>query len=580
MIKGSAPQLPPPASLGLPAKFKSYHPTQSQAVIDITDSTKSTVIINAPTGTGKGAIAATVGVLEGARVLVLTATKMLQDVYHLDYASMGMCDVRGANNYPCPALLPGGQFAHLNVDRDPDPRADKGPCLSGLKCHLRSGGCPRYDNLEVAKRAPMVVTNYDCWLAIGKSAASGGSGPQKGSKRGGNGPPSDDDGGGGLGQFDYIFLDELHSCSSKVGDAMRIELDPRQLSSVLEIGHMLTAADSIGKWVGWAHEMSRAVMKVWDEIRADIKGSAGSAGVGINAGLMKELREVQRVYQLVSAMTKMHDGWIVDSKYGSNNRIITFEPVWPGEYCEQLLFRGIPHRVGMSATIRPAALKYIGLKHADSYDYFEYDSPFPVANRPVYQWPAVQLNYKTEKLLSTQRLWSEAIDKLREDRGDRKGIGHSISYGRMERYAMMTEHRGNLITHSKHDIKQQLNVFNNMDDDSGAFMFSPAIDTGYDFPGAKARYNIISKTPYPPMDTAIMRARVKSDPMYPNVYAADKITQMAGRTNRSVSDWSEIIITDSSVGALFRDFKLFAKWFRRAWKFTREAPRPMRRVRS
>lgn len=568
MSRKLALTLPSPSDLGLPSRFTSYRPQQIAAVHDIISSELPTSILNAPTGVGKSLIVPTISILESKRVLVVTATKVLQDLYHDLFEDAGMVDVRGANNYPCPALLPGGQFEHMNrtatgaLGRDPDPRADKGPCLSGFKCSLRGGGCPRYDQIAAARQAPMVVTNYDCWLAQGKMLAKG-MGP-----RDVDGEVEEP-----LGDFDYIFLDELHDAASKVSDAVRIELDTQKFRELLDGISPLSPSDSIPKWISWAKEISTQIVHLYDQLKMSI-----GIGVSSNAAtaVMAELRELQSLHRLVGEMVRMDASWVIDTKV--RGRVVVFEPVWAGRYCESLLYRGIPRRVGMSATIRPAALKYVGVGDGE-YDFYEYESPFPPHRRTVWQWPAIQLNWKTEKFPSTQRAWAEAIDKLRSDRMDRKGIGDSVSYHRAELYGQLTAIPHGLMSHAPKQLDTALDRFHAAP--PGTFFDSPSIHTGIDFPLKLAEWGVSMKCPYPSMESVVMRARVKDDRMYPSVYAADRIVQFSGRTARILDpmDLGETILMDSTVGALLKQTALFPKWWRRAWKFTREAPRPPARLR-
>lgn len=569
-MKRSVHSLPPPTSLGFPAKFAAYRPDQCRAVTDITESEQQNIVINAPTGFGKAMLAPTVAVLEGARTLVLTSTKLLQSVYSDDMKSVGMVDVRGANNYSCPALLPNGQFAHLNVTANPDPRADHGPCLSGFKCTLRGGGCPRYDAIRAAERAPMVVSNYDCWTSQGKSLiANGGGAVRFDPTADAEDPP--------WGKFDYIFMDEMHAAANHVSSAMRIELDIRKVDEVLDGVSYPASNAAVQTWARWARDMAVEIAGLWDELRVDLKITTGGSAIAV---LMKEIRDVQALYRTFQQLSDVGSGWVMETT--SHGKVVTFEPVWATDFCESLLYRGIPRRVGMSATIRPAALKYVGMKEG-TYDFFEYDSPFPVERRLVWQWPAVQLNYKTEQLPSTQRALAAAVDKIRADRMDRRILLHSFSYKRMQQYANLTADKRTLVIHDLKTFDQQRERFLKM---CPAAFCSPRNYTGYDYSGEAAETGVIMKTPYPPMDTAVMRARVAEDRSYPSSYAADQLMQASGRTCRygpekgRQGDRGDTIIPDSSVGALFKQWELFAKWYRRAWKFTREAPKPAPKLRD
>src|SRR5687768_2585768 len=98
-------RLPSPAELGAPPHLGTLRPEQERLIEGVLARNKAIDIINAPPGIGKSMIAWYLARLLGARTVILTATKGLQDQYMGDFRWVGMRDIRGMGNYPCHALL-------------------------------------------------------------------------------------------------------------------------------------------------------------------------------------------------------------------------------------------------------------------------------------------------------------------------------------------------------------------------------------------------------------------------------------------------------------------------------------------
>src|SRR5207247_9941358 len=105
--------LPPPVEYGAPHKYTRWRDSQEEALVLLSNSNKRISVINSPIEIGKSLIAYMYGVLMGLRVLILTESRGLEDVYDEEFRGGGLVDIRGANNYPCPVLEPGGRYDYL-----------------------------------------------------------------------------------------------------------------------------------------------------------------------------------------------------------------------------------------------------------------------------------------------------------------------------------------------------------------------------------------------------------------------------------------------------------------------------------
>lgn len=551
--------LPPPSALGFsPTRFPSFRSTQVEAVFDATESTKRVRILNCPTGTGKTILALTTLVLEQARGLILTSTKALQDVYAEVGADIGVADVRGASNYICPALRPHGDYAHL---RKPGPfevtaMADRGPCLTGAQCRLKADGCPRYDALRAARSAEIVVSNYDYWLTTGKSMQ----------RRG------ETDADEGLGEFDYIILDEFHAAESHVAKALHVDIDLTLTRHLL--GHdPISLSASVEEWREWGRMLRVVLASKLDRAAREMRLAHEDGGGGASAAdhrLVEELNVLRGLDRDLSDLWQMYGRWIVERVSESK---IAFDPVWSDRYTEKMLFRGIPVVVGMSATVVPAVLRYLGIEDG-SYDFFEYPSPFDIRRRPIYIWPIVRMHYNMTD--GEKRKWVAGTDELIGARTDRKILIPTVSYKRARELQQMSAHSSDFIMHDPRSTKDAVARFRQMS--PPAVFVSPSVSTGWDFPDDDVRTIIVAKTPYPSRESAVVQARIASDRQYQDVYAATEFSQTVGRHVRSESDFGETIVTDAAFGGLMggEKWRYLAKYIRQAIQFVKNAPKPMK----
>lgn len=556
--------LPAPTVLGFPDQFTSYRAEQTRAIIDVTESAERVRVVSAPTGIGKSVIGITIPVITQGRGLILTSTRILQRAYMSAAEQMGMRLVQGASNYRCVELEDGGRFSHL---RGSGPAtADRGPCKSGVSCPLKDGGgCEQYDDLRAAAQSDLVIGNYMWWLSnyrtsgwMLRSAEERRCATEKGEA-------DDLD---ILGNFDYLILDEAHAAEDHVSNSLHIDLEIGAARSLLDV-EPLTSTATVAQWAAWGAAAMGKTKQYVDELALTVKVGNDDEVRTAHADLVR-LRKLQ---QTLEAIRNMRGRWVVD--HVSNSRMISFDPIWADSYAEERLYRGIPNIILMSATILPAEMKYLGITQ---FDYFDFDSPFHITRRPVWQWPVTKMFYKMTTGQMKQSV--RATEQLMLDRSDRKGIIHSVSYKRAREIQQYSSPaiRDRLLLHAPTGTAQMVERFKRLSASSGAALLSPSISTGYDFPGEECEYIIIPKVPYPPMTSPVMIARTETDKQYSSFYAAKQIVQMAGRGMRSMEDRCETIITDSTFGGLLRNVKLFPKWFLHARRWTSVKPPVARKL--
>lgn len=553
-----------PSDLGLPPKFDAFRQGQFDAALSAATSEKRFTLLSSPTGSGKSLIYMSVAALIEARTLVLTGTKGLQRQLSADFGPMGLIDIRGQPNYRCVAFDTGSLFDKYG---HPGDTCDKGPCHVGLQCGFRLAGCEYYDAVRAAAKSRLVVTNYAYWMTSRRY-----SDPEA------------------LGDFDLIILDEAHTAPDELADFCAIEIEADEVRILLKMS-MPPHNEGQEIWVEWAEAAYRKCKDVQTIARSameDIYSTdrrTTSRYLRRVTNLLRNLDEIRKAHRWRRAepgipditIPGMQTDWIVEE----TRKGLMFSPVWAHAYAESYLFAGIPKVVLLSATLQPTVARYLGIP-ADDMEYKEFASTFNPARRPLIYVPTTTVDRNMSE--GQVRVWVNKIDRIIDSRLDRKGIIHARSFERANTILARSRHR-----HLMFPRPADLNRWGRPDNTAAvvdafdrarapAILVSPSMETGYDFPGDRCRYQIIAKVPFVDSRSAIVKARAKSDKTYLNYLTSQAIIQMTGRAMRSNDDWCETLIIDDHITWFWQAAKaqkLWPRWFQAAYKKIVGLPPPL-----
>lgn len=510
----------PPQALGLPDKFSSWRPNQDKAIQRIVNSDKRVILSVLGTGSGKSLAAIASSILFGGKTVILTSTKGLQTQYMNDFASMGMVDMRGRNSYPC--LATKGENS-----------CDEGPCMAGVFCPLKAGGCYYYDQLKKAQKSNLVVTNYAYWLFSNAYSE-------------------------GLGKVNLLVCDEGHDSPEAVASFMQVDF-ARTDSWLAPLLPTIPEKLSIKAWKDWVRITTENLNTEIDYHLAQV-----AAGSNKSARVVAKMKKIKKNFDIISTMDE--DNWIVDV----NPHTVTFAPIWASEYAQNILFMQIPHILLTSASICMKTAEMMGLSDDDC-EHFEYPHTFPVENRLLMHLPTARFNFRS----SQQDLYRMVtrIDQIIKERLDRKGIVHSVSYARRDLVLANSKFMDIMMTHDSVNTESIVKMFK--ESDPPKVLVSPSVATGYDFPGDECEYQIITKVPWPDSRSKIMKARTESDREYAPYITMQQLVQACGRSVRTPTDISENFIIDDNILWFIKQYKKFApKYFLEAFEKKIVAPPP------
>lgn len=348
----------------------------------------------------------------------------------------------------------------------------------------------------------------------------------------------------------------VHNCHDAVDQLcsyLSVELERKECLS-LGVTWPLSGYDQ-QQWVDWAHYWCEIIEERQENLAMEVK-----TGVAAHSA-MHEIKELKTLIRKLDTIQGMRDEWVIEEAGvdAGTMKAVKFDPLWPKRYAEGVLFREVPKVVMVSATVRPKTAELLGVPE-EELAFKEYESSFPVSNRPVIHVPTVRMNYRTEQD-DNQMMWLlRRIDQLVGARGDRKGIIHTVSYKRARFLVDNSKHAGRMMVHGSDTRERTIERFREAG--PGAVLVSPSVDTGYDFHDDLARYQIIMKIPYPDTRGAVLKARTGQDRDYPMYVTSQTLQQMTGRVVRSETDWAETLIVDDSFRWVFGKYKrYFSRWF-------------------
>lgn len=524
-----------PTDLGFPDKFSEWRPGQYEAVIRAISAPQRFIALNLPTGTGKSLSGMAIATLLGGRTVTLTSAKNLQNQYAGDFP---ITDFRGRQNYDC-----------LNRGSCAD------GCLAGCTHSVKSqtvgnledsspGDCP----YNIARReflnSSVTVTNYACYFANIMH-------------------------GEGMGSIDLLILDEAHNAIEELSSALTITLDHSAYESIRKSGiPEKPTGQKPEQWRNWAKAARPIVKALFDTTKK--QGGHGSW-----------LRIIDTMKSVLSRIATVPDTWILDE---SNRGETSFSPLWPTDYAEDKLFRGIKKVLLISATIVPKTTELLNIS-PDDLLFISHVTTFDPRRSPVYLFGASHIDSKTTPGQLAEMMGR--MDSIISRRLDRKALCHPVSYEKVAgaEYIMThSEFQGLMIAPRGKALHESLELFRASD--PPRILNTPAIKTGYDFPMRQAEYQFIPKVPFIDARSPIMKARSAADPEYLPYLTAQTLTQTCGRLMRSPDDQSESFILDTHAnwflkpkakpgdrrGGGFRH--LFPDWFLRQVQYPNSQPKP------
>lgn len=312
------------------------------------------VLVEGPCGSGKSAIAITLGKYYDDAFLI-TSQKILQEQYMNDYSSIEVADIRGRNNYQC-AFMPGDCNNGRCTIHDSCPDMDK---------------CPYNQAKRRALCSQIALMNYTYFFYSVIKA-------------------------GVFLPRDLLIYDEAHNIDKELMSFIEINFTSKYISSLSSIFE-IPDYKNVGEYQEWLEEvavnLNAIVGRNEDEIKERKESLidmflAESEEEEIKRLLLTNKRLSDQVDKIERFSNTCDDvEWIFHLQRGryTTEDKITFKPITVSHFAREMLFPHADKHFFMSATIldKKNFCNNIGI-NPDEAKFLRIDSTFPAVNRPVY----------------------------------------------------------------------------------------------------------------------------------------------------------------------------------------------------
>ena len=469
-------------------------PRKSQALVlkevaEAFESGYQNVVIEAPVGSGKSAIAVAVSNFLGTSH-VLTPRKSLQSQYEGDFPGE-LVGMRGRSYYPCVVSPRKGATTADCYLRTRDPQAYK---------NCRDEDCPYTGALEWANSKNCVVHNYHSFIY---QAALFGRFQER----------------------DIIIFDEAHEIPSIVrsfGES-RLKLNKVWLPRSFVFPEEWDIDD---------------LLDLLTQIIVENGSELGE----------KEIENLENLYMRMEVNKEFltEDNYVFDLKEDkfSNTIEIAFTPIRVGPLCNKYLYAFGKKRLFMSGTIYSPTTycSFVGLDPAKT-KFIQIPSTVPAENRPIYLKPEYQVDTSFAKWDENFVEIVEKIKKVFEVFKDAKGLIHAPSYKNgLELFAALKD-TGRVMIHAPVNLEEKLEEFYSS---KGNMVFiSPSCQQGVDMKYDRARFQILVRVPYPNTSDAFVNKMREDNFGWYNYQALVIFGQQLGRVVRADDDFGATILLDS-----------------------------------
>lgn len=474
-------------------------------IIDAIDKGFKYIVLEAGTGTGKSAIAATLADMHDSSY-ILTVTKQLQDQYLKDFNEFKL--VKGRSNFKCKSYM----------DDNIIQSCDEGKCIvEGHDCpysikNENPPTCPYYRQKYMALNSKSVIANYHYMFL----------------------------------EFNYVedftrralmVCDEAHNLESMLMSQLKLEFARNELKEYIRYDLTDDAifdlnSGSYADWIAFIEEIKSKYVKELAKIE-----NVNKPGLLLKISYLK--RRISDCNRFITNINFDPHSWIVD--FDEEFEVLEFKPIKVENYAVNSLFDHADVCLFMSATILDYRLfaKWLGIPESKIYA-IRRKTPFDSRKNPIIVSNEYNLSKSNIKVNALKTLG--LIEDILDRHNDEKGIIHTVSTQCMM-FLMDNLKVDRLIAHSNRNRTEVLEEFRQSDEP--LVLVSPSMDEGVDLPGDECRFQIVYKIPYPDLGSKQVRSRMQIDSEWYDYKTSLRLVQTHGRGMRFEDDYCKTYFIDN-----------------------------------
>ena len=556
------------------------YPHQREVLLELekalADPEKKFIILRAPTGSGKSAIALTAAlhtVAQGGSAHLLASHRFLQEQYQKEYANKGLRLLWGKANYPC-GYAEKTRFKNMDgtaVNCEQCPASRRGKSFIREKCTSAGGTvgdlCPYTIAKREAQASKIALNNYASFLVHTEYRDTFKKRP-------------------------LMIVDEAHLIADKVSSFVSVEVI---VSDVLdkESRQSVPLGATAEKYLSWINRtLVPSLERKASQALVDAGYSANTPvekvekdfplGAGSHTGLretpqmaaIRLTKLLSRTYALTEHISKAPHNWVCYehlTKRGSLDRL-EFTPVVVGGLAHQYLFNYADKVILMSATLNHGPfLKDLAIRKSNVATYLDVPSVFPLDTRPLIADFCGSMSYKSKE--STLPKVAAKVMEIMHRHSGEKGVIHTHSF---QNAALLRDLLGEDFSEKIvwHEPGQKAeDVLEEYLSEEDTWLASPSVTEGLDGKGDDVRVQIIIKAPYPSLADPKVKKRMeaKDGSAWYSVEASNRLIQAYGRGTRSPDDYSVTYLLDSGITRVINNSSKYSpSWVKRAWRYSHQ----------
>lgn len=534
----------------------SFRAGQREAVLEICETyfngSAETVILDAPTGTGKSIIAMIASLVLSSynkEGYLIASDISLQEQYERDIVKFGFSwgSVKGVDNYNCDANGEKFSLGECRIRNLSMSQTSSLPCFSN---------CAYYYNRSKAITSKVSLLNYSYWLVQRnyverRLAEEGLEAPFK--KR------------------DFAFFDEAHKVDDIVQNYFSPRIDKDLAERMMELQTFLRREGYSDPKLSES-EISAEIRKVFS---SSSKDELFFALETIEHFLLRVVRIGKELKENLKKRYPVEKGLQIPKKYKRPLFLTDYVKdvhCKIEDYTELLILSGIhnlvkipngelstsfqcldeahlllwhfhekaPFKVMMSATFgnhrnyaRVAALKSAKvIKLKNDFDY---------SKSPIYYSKLFKLNYKDRDKNLPHVI--AMLDRILDRHEGERGIIHTGSYYFSDEILKKTRHRDRIINYD--GSKEKREALQKFHESSDGVMIGPSLLEGLDLHEDKSRFQVFFKVPFPSLSDPMVKEKLKISDEWYNWKTTLNILQGVGRSIRNKEDWAVTYFLDA-----------------------------------
>ena len=507
------------------------------------------IILSAPTGIGKSAVAMTLA-KSYEKSFVVTSSKNLQDQYINDFKML--VPVKGKANFPCFKSMEQKEIdlQEYDVAMRQGLTCDKGECeeknengkRQNCKFKLRIQDyeektfqeiiCPYYEQKYSALLSDHSVWNYSSYFQIIKYNKNT--------------------------YGDYLnrnisIFDEAHSIEDQIIQFVGIKIIKKTID---ECGIRIESYDlsDIEMIIQLLHDISEFYASEVKEIRE----SRAYQENPDYSRISKLDGNYERFARSRIELASDPENFIINEPDYEKDKFqsISIKPLDVSKYVKAFFIT--PFQIFMSATIDkdsfcqnmgflPDEIAFVNTPH----------SPFPLENCKVEFVNTAILAYNSPKVVEN-RVWLK-IDEILSKHKNQRGLILTSSIARCKYIAknLSSKNKDRIrICHARNpNEKTQDDIIKEHSNSKDGVLVSSSLWQGIDLKDDLSRFQIIAKAPYPNYTEKWVESKMERYPLWYSSQTITKILQGFGRSIRSKEDWAATYVLDAAVKPLLNNSK-------------------------